>query len=88
MAAALPAVVTAGPKPVPVADKTNWSAAAIRPPVPKAFCSDSVGNLVLVKVQAMFAPTAVAAASSVRVLPDKVAVPVGPMPVQVALARA
>ena len=45
----------------------------------------TVASLVLVKVHAMFEPAAVAAASSVIVFPDKVAVP-EPMPVQVAPA--
>ena len=47
------------------------------------FVSVSVGSLTFVKVHAMFAPAAVAAALRVRVLPASVAVPPGPMPVQV-----
>ena len=47
------------------------------------FVKVSVGSLAFVKVHAMFAPAAVAAALRVRVLPASVAVPPGPMPVQV-----
>ena len=62
----------------------------VKPPTPplEIFVRVTVGSLVLVNVQAMAEPAAVAAASRVSTLPANDAVPPPPSPVQVAEARA
>ena len=64
----------------------------VKPPTPplEIFVRVTVGNLVLVNVQAIFEPAAVAAASSARAPVPRfgVAVPPAPRPVQLADASA
>jgi len=59
MAVVVPVVLwaTGAPVPVPLLNKLNWSAAAIRPVEPSAFCRLSVGAFfLLVTVQMMASP--------------------------------